>query len=152
MNKKWNYRFLDLAKEISKWSKDPSTCVGAIIVDYDKNVRAMGYNGFPRGVHDTEERLNNRDLKYPLVVHAERNAITSCARLGIRTEGCILVCTHFPCSVCAGEIINAGIVKIIVEQPSEDFKERWEETNKIALEMFNESGVELLLLENQNEH
>lgn len=143
MEDKWSRRFLELAAHISTWSKDPSTTVGALIVDSDKNVRAIGYNGFPRGVEDTQERLNNRELKYPIIVHAERNAIASCARLGIRTDGCTLVCTHFPCSVCAGIIINAGINKIIVKHSEVGFGERWGDDNKLALDMFNESGVKL---------
>lgn len=143
----WDLRFLKLAEYISAWSKDGSTKVGSIIVDTDKNVRAIGYNGFPRGIEDTDERLTNRDIKYPLIVHAERNAIASCARLGIRTEGCTLVCTHFPCSVCAGEIINAGIKKVVTQKSTKDFSDRWAETNKISLDMFNESGVQLVLLD-----
>lgn len=32
-NEKWNRRFVELAKNVSTWSKDPSTKVGAVIVD-----------------------------------------------------------------------------------------------------------------------
>ena len=52
----WNKRFLDLAGHVAGWSKDPSTKVGAVIVNDDKQVLGLGYNGFPRGVHDCEER------------------------------------------------------------------------------------------------
>ena len=73
---KWNQRFLNLAKHVSSWSKDPSTKVGAVIADPEtKIVVGMGYNGFPRFVDDTEERYNDRPTKYKFVVHAELNAI-----------------------------------------------------------------------------
>jgi dCMP deaminase len=140
MQDKWNNRFMDLAFHVASWSRDPSTKVGALIVDYEHNVRAMGYNGFPRGIADTDERLNNRELKYPLTVHAERNALASCAKLGIRTDGCYLVCTHYPCSVCAGIIIQSGIMRVIVKKPDEAFLGRWEDT-QLALDMFAEANV-----------
>lgn len=65
---KWDRRFLELAKQVSTWSKDPSTKVGAVLVNEDKHVVGMGFNGFPVGVADTEERLNNRELKYKMIV------------------------------------------------------------------------------------
>lgn len=70
----WDDRFLELATVISSWSKDPSTQVGAVIVDDDNRVISIGYNGFPKGIKD-DHRLSNRDLKYEMVVHAEANAL-----------------------------------------------------------------------------
>ena len=64
LDDKWKKRFIQLSKEISTWSKDPSTKVGALIISEDRNIVSTGYNGFPRGIEDTEERLNNRELKY----------------------------------------------------------------------------------------
>ena len=72
---KWDRRFLELAHHISTWSKDPSTQVGAVLVRDGNIVIGMGYNGFARGVYDTEERYSDRETKYKLVVHAEINAI-----------------------------------------------------------------------------
>ena len=72
---KWDLRFLKLAEHISNWSKDPSTKVGCIIVGEDREIRSTGFNGFPRGIEDSEERLNDRTQKYPLICHAEENAI-----------------------------------------------------------------------------
>ncbi len=143
---KWNIRFLQLAKEVSQWSKDPSSKVGAILVDTDNNVRTLGYNGFPRGIDDSDERLTNRDVKYQLTTHAEQNVISTCARLGIRTEDCCIVCTHFPCSKCAASIIQAGIRKVITEEPSEDFINRWKESIDLSAALFDEAGVELIVL------
>ncbi len=70
---KWDLRFLKLATHISEWSKDPSTKVGCIIVGEDREIRSTGFNGFPRGIEDTEERLNDRAKKYPLICHAYEN-------------------------------------------------------------------------------
>ena len=71
---KWDYRFIKLAKEIASWSKDPSTQVGAIAVN-EKRIIATGYNGFPEGIEDDEERLKNREIKLTYMIHAEKNLI-----------------------------------------------------------------------------
>jgi dCMP deaminase len=81
---KWDRRFLLLAKEVSRWSKDPSTRVGAVITDDLGRVLSTGFNGFPRGVLDAEERYLNRDEKYKFIVHAEVNA---CLLAGERARG-----------------------------------------------------------------
>jgi len=81
---KWDVRFLELAKQIASWSKDPSTQVGCVVVGPDREIRSTGFNGLPRGIEDTEERLNNREMKYPLICHAEENAIMHAARIGIQ--------------------------------------------------------------------
>ena len=75
MSEKWDKRFLALAEHIARWSKDPSTKIGAVIVDPNKRVVSLGYNCFPRGVEDSEERLENREVKYKIIVHCERNAL-----------------------------------------------------------------------------
>ena len=147
MEDKWNRRLLNLALgEVNMWSKDPSTKVSAVIADKENYVRAVSYNGFPKGVTDSEERLNNRELKYPLVQHAEANAISACARLGISTNGCTMAVTHLPCSTCAGLMINAGIKKVITRVPDPEFAARWADAQKLTFDMFTESGVELVLL------
>ena len=71
---KWDQRFLELAKLVSTWSKDPSTKVGAVIA-HDRKIISVGYNGFPEGVLDTAERYYDRETKYKYMVHAERNAL-----------------------------------------------------------------------------
>ena len=121
MNKKWDLRFLDLAQHIAQWSKDPSTKVGAVIVRPDKTICSVGYNGFPRGIEDTEERLNNRDLKYPCMVHAEMNAILNSKE---SLDGYILYIsspTYFAptCDRCAVHIIQRiRYSPPVVKQPS----------------------------------
>ena len=75
MSEKWDKRFLDLAAHISTWSKDPSTKVGCVVVGEDREIRSTGFNGFPRGIKDDEERLSDREKKYPLICHAEEKPI-----------------------------------------------------------------------------
>lgn len=70
----WDERYLKMAELVASWSKDPSSKIGAVIVRNNRVV-ATGCNGFPTGVLDEEERWENRELKYELVVHAEQNAL-----------------------------------------------------------------------------
>jgi dCMP deaminase len=133
---------MGLAKYHSTASKDPSTKVGAIIVDCDRRIVSTGYNGFPRGVQDTTERLNDRETKYKLIVHAERNAIIF-ARQDLR--GCVLYTYPFmPCAPCAGMVIQAGIVEVVA--PRND-NPRWQADFKLTQDMFREASVKLRLLE-----
>ncbi len=79
MNKrqlKWDLRYLDLAKLISTWSKDPSTQVGAILVRPNNSIASTGYNGFPPGHDDSQELYADREYKYKHVIHAEHNAVS----------------------------------------------------------------------------
>lgn len=139
----WNNRFLELANYISNWSKDPSTKVGAVIVTNDKQVVSMGYNGFPRGIEDTYERLNNREIKYSLVSHGESNAILHASRYGISIKGCKLYVNVFPCSECAKQIIQSGINEVYTYKPTKDMIDRWEKSFNLTKMLFKESGVKL---------
>jgi dCMP deaminase len=138
MLSKWDLRYLDLAKYVSCWSKDPSTKVGAVIVDQYNSIVSLGFNGFPRGVFDSEERLDNRELKYKMVVHAEVNALAFAQR---DVHGCTLYTTPFmPCSVCTGQIIQRGITRVVTYL---DNNPRWVESFKLSRIMFEEAGVRL---------
>ena len=136
---KWDHRFLELAKHISTWSKDPSTKVGAVITSTDsRRVVSTGFNGFPQGVEDQVERLENREIKYEMVAHAELNALLFA---GDRAQGGTLYVYPLPpCARCAVTIIQAGIKRVV--SPTTD-RAKWGESTKIAETMFSESGVEL---------
>ena len=136
----WDLWYLDLAKQISTASKDPSTKVGSVIVDNNNRIVSVGYNGFPVGIEDTEERLNNREVKYKIVIHAERNSLLF-ARGPV--ENCTIYTWPFmPCSVCAGMIIQSGISRVVSFKSDNP---RWEEEFKLSKELFAESGIELSL-------
>jgi len=140
LSHKWDLRFIELADHIAQWSKDPSTKVGCVIVGEDREIRSTGFNGFPRGIDDDEERLNNRDLKYPLICHAEENAIMHAARIGVSLKGSSAYVTWPPCSRCARSLIQAGINEVIYSAKIE-IPERWTDDFNIASDMFKESGV-----------
>jgi len=142
MSEKWDGRFIDLAKHISEWSKDPSTKVGCVVVGEDREVRSTGFNGFPRGIEDTAERLNDRDQKYPMICHAEENAIMHAARIGISLKGCTAYVTWPPCSRCARSLIQAGVREVVYPADSE-IPERWEEDFEISNRMMSEAGVRI---------
>lgn len=138
---KWDRRFLGLAEFIAQWSKDPSTKTGAVIVDPQRRIVSVGYNGFPRGVQDRPDRLNDRDVKYKMVVHCERNAVIFAKS---PVAGCILYTWPFmSCAPCAAMMIQAGIVEVVA--PLSD-NPRWAEDFVLAQEMFQEAGVQIRLL------
>ncbi|MCH2185087.1 dCMP deaminase family protein [Myxococcota bacterium] len=140
MSEKWDRRFLELASHISTWSKDPSTKVGCVVVGEDREIRSTGFNGFPRGIEDDEERLGDRSLKYPLICHAEENAIMHAARIGVSLKGSTAYVTWPPCSRCARSLIQAGVSEIVYPAGIE-IPERWQEDFAIALGMMGEAGV-----------
>ncbi len=141
---KWDERYLSLAKEISTWSKDPSTQVGAVTVGRKKEVLSQGFNGFPRGIHDTDERYNNRKSKYKFVVHAEMNAIYNATYSGTSLDGATLYVYGLPiCSECAKGIIQVGIKKVVIEKSKE--LDNWNQSVGLSQEMFIEAGVELVI-------
>jgi dCMP deaminase len=137
---KWDARFLGLAKHIAWWSKDPSTGVGAVIVDQKNRVVSLGFNGLPRGVEDSGDRLHNRETKYSLVIHAEENALLFANR---PVDGCTLYVWPLPpCSRCAAKIIQAGISRVVCPPVPDSVSDRWGESNLLAFEILEEAGVE----------
>lgn len=138
---KWTRRYLDMAKEVATWSKDPSTKVGAVAVGSKGQILSQGYNGFPRGVKDTSERYEVREEKYKYVVHGEMNAIYNACHTGASLDGATLYVTGLPvCSECAKGIIQVGISKVIMEYPK-DIPDSWRESMKTTSSMFLEAGV-----------
>ena len=140
---KWHMRFIDLAAHVAKWSKDPSTQVGAVIVDDERRVVSLGYNGLPRGVQDESYILNDKEIKLQIIKHAEENAILNSL---LRPGGCTIYVTHHPCASCAGSIIQSGITRVVfpVTSPDSVFAQRWQESTALAQSIFNEAGVEVL--------
>ena len=136
-------KFIAVAKEFANLSKDPSTKVAAIIVADDDTILSMGYNGFPRGVFDTEERYNDRPTKLNLIAHAETNAIAQAARHGVRLlDSTIILTALYPCSNCAKQIIQAGIKKVIApKNHGISSNIEWLRERKISETMFKEAGV-----------
>lgn len=144
-NIRWIERHLEICTHISKWSKDPNTQVGSVIVTEEGKPRSWGFNGIPMGVADHPDRFE-RPTKYKFFAHAERNAIDlSDSNL----KDCILFCTHSPCSSCAASIVNNQIKSVYILDPngfldgSFIFRNDTSlECHHASLEMFTESGVQ----------
>lgn len=139
---KWDRRFIDMAKHVAEWSKDPSTKIGAVIVDDLRRIVSLGYNGFPRGLDDSPEIYADREKKYSRVVHAEMNAILNARS---QTEGTTLYLSGLPpCDRCAVHVIQAGITRVVYEDKGEPIPDRWKDAMGGAAALFREANVELV--------
>lgn len=111
----WDEYFMGIALLSAMRSKDPSTQVGACIVNAQNKIMSVGYNGLPLGCDDDafpwEREGNDFDTKYPYVCHAELNAILNNA--GRPLDGCKIYVALFPCNECAKAIIQCGIREVI---------------------------------------
>ena len=137
--KHWDQRFLVLASHIAGWSKDPSTKVGAIAVR-DRRILAQGFNGLPVGITDSNTRLDDREIRLSMTVHAEMNCVAFAAKSGVCLAGSTMyIWPLMTCSNCAAVLIQADINKIVVP----DFVEpiRWQDSFNTAREMFIEAGI-----------
>lgn len=113
----WEEYFMGVASLSALRSKDPSTQVGACIVNKDKRIISIGYNGFPKGADDdvfpwsrTGDMLNS---KYAFVVHAEANAILNATT---SVDNSTIYVTLFPCHECSKLIIQSGIKEIVYSE------------------------------------
>lgn len=142
---KWHKRYLHLAREISNWSKDPSTQIGAVAIGSKGQVLAQGYNGFPRNIKDTEERYQNRELKYKFIVHAEINLIYNATYNGVSLDGSTLYVYGLqPCSECAKGIIQVGVKTVIAADTKTP--NHWKDSFNLTNELFNEADIKYHLI------
>ncbi len=126
---------------VAEKSRDPRTKVGAVLVR-DNRLIATGYNGFPIGVEDLDYRYNDRETKYKFVVHAEHNAVLSCARFGISSLGTTLYTQGLPCQECTKSIIQGGVSKIVIHSRWPNLTStKWIESSKISEQMLAESKI-----------
>jgi len=128
-----------------KFSTDPSTNNGAILVDSTGEIKVRAANHFPKGVVETPERWE-RPLKYQYVEHAERNAIYTAAReLDEPTKGMTMYVPWALCADCARAIIQAGIVKVVRHKNTMDkTPKHWKETIEIAETILLEGNVQMV--------
>lgn len=145
---KWDRRFMEMAKLVGTWSScyKSNRKIGTVCVR-DKRVLTTGYNGAPSGIKSCVERgecmrqkfgiESGKNAEFCYAVHSEQNAIVQAAKLGISLEGATLYCTHQPCSMCTRQIINAGIKRVVYQNPYPD---------EFSLKLFNEAGIELVIL------
>lgn len=140
----WDEYFMGVAMLSAMRSKDPNTQVGACIVNQDRRIVGVGYNGFPKGCSDEDlpwEREGDwLETKYPYVCHAELNAILN--SIGGSLQGCTLYVALFPCNECAKAIIQAGIRKVVY------LSDKYRDTDGTVAsrKMLKQAGVELVQL------
>jgi len=134
----WDECFMRMSYVIAERSKDPSTQVGAVIVNDQNVVVGMGYNGFPRGIENEDLPWDRDgdllDTKYPYVVHAETNAIFNS---NSKTKDCRIYVKLFPCNECAKAIIQNGIKEVIFESDKYHDEDIWVASRRI----FDAAGV-----------
>lgn len=136
----WDEYFINIAEEVAKRSKDPSTKVGCVIVDKKMKPVSFGYNGWIGGC-DEAKMSYERPMKYLLVIHAEMNAVLFAKR---ELEDCVLYTLYAPCENCLKFIIQTGIKKIVYKNSAVGSK-----VNNIKHSMTNsatEEAVTRLLL------
>ena len=140
----WHIRFLSLAQEISTWSKDPSTQVGAVIVRPDRSIASLGYNGFPRGMDDSPKQYNHRAKKLERVVHAEMNAILQSSE--DLSDQTLYTWPLPPCNRCAVHVIQTGIKTVVAPllKPGTDLFARWGTSVAQTRAFLEECGVTFL--------
>lgn len=142
----WDEYFMGVSLLASMRSKDPSTQVGACIVNDKKKIMSVGYNGFPAGCDDDcfpwdRSADSDYDTKYPYVCHAELNAILNNA--GAPLNGCSIYVALFPCNECAKAIIQCGIKHVYY------LSDKYKDTDGVraSKRMFDAAGVEYTQLE-----
>lgn len=136
----WDSRFIAMAHHVSTWSKDPDRRSGAVLVTPDLRKISTGFNGLPKGVADTDERLNDRGLKNMMMVHAELNALFNA---GFSPAGCTLYTTSFPCHECAKGIIQTGVARLVTAKPRDFDHPRWGKSWALSMTMLCEAELQI---------
>lgn len=144
LSNKWDKRYMGIAREVSTWSKDPSRQIGAVAIGEKGQILAQGYNGFPRGIKDSDERYSDREKKYKYVVHAEMNCIYNASWNGVSLNNSIFYVYGLPvCSECAKGLIQVGVKKVVVQVPNQiSIPINWLKHEKTTKELFREAGIE----------
>lgn len=138
---KWDLRYLKLAREVSTWSKDPSTKTGAVILSKDFH-EFLGYNGFPTRMPDSPELYAEREEKYSRIIHCEMNALI---KAGNAAQGSTLYTWPFlSCDRCAAHMVQAGITRVVAPQLPEHLKDRWSDNLAKSRKYFEEAGIEVV--------
>lgn len=135
----WEEYWIKQVELIAQRSRDAQMQVGAVAVDSENRLCSTGYNGFPRGIENTEDRWL-RSTKYKFVVHAEINLIANAVRTGVRLENCTIYLSIPPCTECAKAIIQSGFKKVIYQKlPNPDSPLDY----KHSFNLLKEAGVEI---------
>lgn len=146
--KRWDERYVNLAREVATWSKDPSTKVGAVLVRPNNSVASTGFNGFPPGHDDSPELYGNRAYKYDHVVHAEVNALQFSEGAA---KGATLYTSFPPCPACVSHAAASGVVRMVsppinTEGRNREWVWEWEQNVRTSLKLAARYGIALEVL------
>lgn len=134
---RWDKHFIEQAYVASKMSKDPSTKVGSVIVN-NRRIVGTGYNGFPRFIQD-DARLDNRETKYPMIIHAEMNALLDAGREAMGATLYLYGFASAPCTNCTKHLIQAGIARVV--SYGQEVPDRWLKDFELAEQMLGEANI-----------
>jgi len=141
MASKWDIRFLQLAKHVSTWSKDPSTQAGAVIVRPDRSVCSTGFNGFAKNMQDNPEFYADREVKYSRIIHCEINAQIFARDPDL--SGYTLYTWPFACcDRCCVQMLQAGIIRFVFPKLPGYLEERWLGPLELTKKYIAEAGLE----------
>lgn len=139
----WDDRFLEMAQLVGSWSKDPSTKVGAVVVDpTNRHVISVGYNGFPASMPDDPALYADREEKLSRIVHAEINALI---HAGGKVYGKTLYTWPFlACSDCFVILANAGVTRFVAPKATGERLDRWAAAFNRVYKYAAECGIEVV--------
>jgi dCMP deaminase len=135
----WDDYFYKMAKLVGSRSRDDSQ-VGTVVVGHDHIVLSTAYNGLPRRVGDHPQRLTKAE-KLKWIVHAEANAICNAAQIGVPLNGATVYVTKFPCSRCAGELVQIGVRRLVCRGKTMWKRDPSKDDGRRALRILMEAGV-----------
>ena len=109
----WDEYFLQIAEAVALKSKDPSSKMGCVIVDQNKRVVTVGYNGMVQGSDESKMTLSERPMKYHFAIHSEMNAIIFAHQ---DLTGCTLYNRVATCDNCLKYCLQAGIKRFVYRE------------------------------------
>lgn len=135
----WDLYFINLAKEISTKSKDPSKKCGCVLVAEDNSIISVGFNGLPQCLTDREKYLNDRDTKIKIILHAEENALAFVSDPTRLVGGTVYTWPLPSCAKCASQCLQRK-VKRFVSPPLDNKDSRWADSVELAKTIIEDSG------------
>lgn len=109
----WDEYFLGIAEAVSRKSKDPSSKMGCVIVDKNKRVVSLGYNGLIQGADESKMTMDERPMKYYFSIHSEMNAVLFASQ---SLQGCTLYNRVATCENCLKYCLQAGIKRFVYKE------------------------------------
>ena len=109
----WDEYFMKITEVVALRSKDPVSKNGCVIVDKNKRVVSMGYNGMIQGADESKMTLSERPMKYYFSIHSEMNAVIFAHQ---DLTGCTIYNRMATCENCLKYCLQAGIKRFVYKQ------------------------------------